>query len=197
MTIRFFIMPLNNVPGEIRTPKYLYHRVSSPTGFNVPWSGIDAGYEPLMILWADVTNAQRDAIAGDPDVVMLPLNLDNTVNAAVASTATAYLDARRIPSQWLAAGMTYRRVLKILLTLFTVFGKLHAYTGALTLHGLGITLGTTYAQLPVDIQTVFRALAVDFGYDPNAIPANATVRQMLAAIADVMKDRIFAIEQGL
>ena len=83
MTIRIYLTPIvarSDKPNS-RAPKYFWDLAG------VTWGAMDYGLEPVMLVVADVTDAQHAALVTNADLVSVPANLDATIGGAGLTAA--------------------------------------------------------------------------------------------------------------
>jgi hypothetical protein len=177
MAIRFYLTPKEQiVNGDdfYFRPKYFDDSLA--------WRAIDYGKEPWMLVAADVTTPQHNAIAANVDVTAVPANLDGTVGAQLA-TVQNKLELANLPAHWVTSGMTWRTVLKwtirLLLLQQRFSGLDHA---AARLFSGGITLDSTVGDLPVVVRQRLNAAAQRWGLDTSAITLSTTIRSALITL---------------
>ena len=181
MAIQFYLLPIEQV-NFARGPKYLKWRFS-PTGLDVRWSAMDFGLEPVMLVWADVTNPQHTALSANTDVVSLPANIDNAISAGALNSVKAALEGLNIPAGWVTTGHTYRQVLRIVAGLFQFAQRFHGLHGE-RLFGGSFTMETQFRDLPQAVRTKLTQAAESHDYDTSALSGTSTVRQILKFLAD-------------
>jgi hypothetical protein len=183
--IRWYIWPVDEIftAGSLhRGPKYLKW-LQNPTGIDVRWSWMDYGLMPSGLLVADVTAAQHAQAAAQPDIVVVPENIDNTIGAVALPMVQAELEALHIPAGWVNTTHTYRDVLRKTAHLFLLAQRYHGRT-AKRLIDAGYNLNSTIASLPQSVRSSLNEAAQSLDYDTSAIQGTWTVRQALGYLAD-------------
>lgn len=181
MTIRWYLLPIETIENG-RGPKYLAWR-RNPEGLNVTWGMIDYGLMPVAIAWADVTNAQHNALTANGDVRAVPLNLDAPISAGAVVATRAVLEALDIPGNWVTTADTWRGILRATAGLFLFAQRVHGKFGV-TLLPDGYTLATTWSELPQGAKTILLETALELAIDTSGATANTTLRQIYKALAD-------------
>lgn len=187
VALRFLLVPkIGTGTGEdIIRPKYI-----RPLGtFGAPYVGIprgfmDYGAEDLMLVAVELTAAELSGISANPDVLVVPANLDNNVSALALNTIQTKLEASNLPAEWVTTALTYRQVLgRVMRVIFlaqryqTLFGRI--FSGA-------ISLDTRMNQLTQAQRQRLLDLAADLGVDSSSATSTTTLRQVLRAFADQM-----------
>lgn len=180
MTIRLYLVPLDESTPGYRGPKYLRWRMN-PNGLDVVWNAMDYGLHPVALVVADVDTVQHNTLIGNSGVVSLPANLDQSIGAALANVQNA-LEGLSIPSDWVTAGMTYRRVVRSVLCLFQIAQRYHGmHVARLLEQG---TLDTTVGQLSPATRQRLNQAAQSMGFDTSGISSTWTMRRALKYLLD-------------
>lgn len=172
MAIRYYILPTTAtvVNGRtIRVPQYL-----DAAGVTSR-SSIYFGDRPRCICAADVTNGQHTSLMANADVLAAPANLDNVLTAQVANTAQTQLEALNIPAQWIAAGLTWRQVVKRLAGMFDFCQRVQGRHQLLN----GVGLNDTVGDIPQGVRQALADAADDLGLDRSDITLATTIREAL------------------
>ena len=187
MAKRFYIVPRigTGTPEDTYRPAYIGDLAG------VTWSAMPFGKEPFFLVVADHTPEQHTAVAANSDVIILPANIDNTVGANRTAVVNA-LELINIPAGWVATGMTYRQVLKIVSAIFQFAQRLHGHAN-LRIYESGITMATQFSSLPASIRTKLIEAAQSMNFDTSALSGASTVRQILKAMADQWGARVIKI----
>lgn len=184
MAIRVYLVPvehLNMPDGKPRRgPRYFSWPIE-PIGrmplVTCTRCTTDYGLIDYTLQVADVTAAQHADLIANADVVALPVNLDSTIGANLA-TVQAALEARSIPSEWVTSGMTYRTLLRAVCALFQLGQRYHSIY-QLRLIESGFTLNSTIGDLPVAARQRLADIAQSFGFDTSSITLSTTIRAAL------------------
>jgi hypothetical protein len=189
MPIRFYLLPVDEPQradgGQYQVPKYVTVP-RDPRGdqllAGVPYEYILFGLEPTMLIALDVTAAQHTTLTANSDVTTVPVNIDNTLGANLA-TVQAALEALHIPADALAAGTTYRQVLRGIIGIFRVAQRFHNQANT-QIFPAGITLSTPLSDLSQAVRTKLQQAATDLGYDYSGLTLASTLRDVLKALAN-------------
>jgi hypothetical protein len=176
VSVRFCLVPEIVDANGYRRPKY-FDTLGVPE-----WNAMDYGLQPVFLVVSDLTQAQVDSLTANPDVTAVPLNLDNTVGANLATVQSA-LEALNIPGNWITSGNTYREVLKVVAKIFRFMQRFHALN-LVALFGSGITLDTTISQLTAAQKLRLTNTSDNLGLDRSAIVVTTTIRQALKIVGD-------------
>lgn len=179
MALRVYFVPVIGDGLTIATPrrpKYISGVIAGA------FQCMDYGNEPTMLVAAEVTNAEHTAIAANPDVVVVPANLNNTIGVNLAAVQAA-LDSLNIPADWITSGMTYRTVLKWIALLFLLCQRFQGLVGG-RLFPAGITLNSTVGDLTVNVRQKLLQAAGSLHLDTSAITLAMTIRVALKTLAN-------------
>lgn len=180
MTTRWYLLPIIGTGitrADGRRPKYI-----ADLGIR-PWSMMDYGLLPVAILMADVTAQQHTDLTANSDVRAIPLNLDSTVGAGAVTATRNALEALSIPGNWVGASTTWRVVLRTTAGLFQFAQRVHGRFGV-TLLESGVTLDTTWTQLPQGAKDILLTTAQELGIDTSQATGSTTLRQIFKAFGD-------------
>jgi hypothetical protein len=154
------------------------------------FASLDYGTEPIYLLRAELTQEQRTALQSQPDVMVVPANLDATVSALALTTIQAKLEAANLPAHWITTDMTYRQVLRGFRRVLTFMQRWQGL-GFARLFASGVTLDTRLNQLTATQRQRLSAVADDLGLDSSGVTNTMTLRQVLKLIADQLPDITF------
>lgn len=184
MTIRYYLIPIEIVDSDKRGPKYLNWRFTeNPAPLNVPWSMMDFGLEPVMLIRADVTGGQHTTLSANADVISIPTNIDANITAGALSAVKAALETLNIPAGWVTTSFTYRQVLRMVCGLFQ-FAQRHHGVHLERLFSGGFDLDTQFSALPLAVRQRLIATADSLEYDTSGLSGSNTIRQILKNVAD-------------
>jgi len=194
MAFRLYLVPVIGVGTSLdpRRPKYV-------AGGATPWAAMDYGNEPSMIVGADLSPTDDAALAGQPDVTALPVDLSPLLTPANVTAVQAKLEAAHLPAGWVNTTRTWRDVVRIVLGIFSFlqrYAVVYAQAQgsvAPSVFTAGVTLDTTFGSLPAAVQTALTNTAISFGIATTGLMAGTTVRAILKAMADVFVDAPFVI----
>jgi len=175
MATQLYVMPVTGIGTEedSRRPKYADTDLA---GFN--WAAMDFGNEPMMLV-ATETNA---ALGAEPDVLTVPLNLDQNLGAGAVTVVQNYLEARFIPADWVTTSLTYRQVLRSVVAIFTVMQRAQGLGLARLLDGSSVSLSTTFGSLPQPVRAKLVAAAQSLHFDTSSLSGASTLRQIFKAL---------------
>lgn len=184
MAIRIYLMPIAGAgtSADPRAPKY-----SSLFG-GANWTMMDYGPEPVCIVGVEnIGGAAHSAVVANADVTAAPADLTQQIGGQLTAVQAA-LDSLNIPSNWITSGMTYARVLRILVFVFLFLQRLNGLLPGVRVFGGGVTLATRINQLPANIRTALSDTATSFGFDTSALTGVPTLRVALKGVADQFPD---------
>jgi hypothetical protein len=188
MPFRICLVPLFEVTkpsGSIyRGPKYFDDGRDAPDPPlfpSVPYELRDFGLEPTGLLAANLTTAQASTLNAQPDVTLIPANLDNQIDGQLNNVVAA-LESLHIPGDALDATNTYRQVVRGVVAIFAVAALFHQEANA-RLFPAGITLSTTLGDLSQAIRNQLQAAATELGYDYDGLTLQSTLRDVLKKLA--------------
>lgn len=180
MAHRLYLTPLSGSGTKLdpRRPKYAADAESR----DIPWAMMDFGAEPLCLFSADIPDDLHAQFAAQPDVLALPLNLDQAIGAQLTTVQNA-LESRNIPAQWILDTHTYRQVIRIVAQLCQFLQRLNGLTAS-RLFKSGITLDTRFNQLSVTMRQLLVDAATSFNYNTSSLSGTSTLRNILKTMAD-------------
>lgn len=185
MAGRLYLMPIAGVgtKADPRAPKYK----STINGFS--WTMMDFGLEPACIVWVENVDAStHSTLVAFADVVSPPAELDQNIGAGSIATVRAAIEALNVPANWAQATDTYREVIRIICWFFQIWQRHHGMGNARVLTG-GVTLDTAFNTLSVGVRNALIATAQSFNFDTSSLAGTSTIRQILKALADQVRDR--------
>jgi hypothetical protein len=185
MTIRWYVFPVEEIVQggtTYRGPKYLKWRMN-PTGIDARWSMVDYGLMPTALLVGDVTAAQHTQAATQPDIVVIPENIDNAIGSIALPIVVSELEALHIPANWVTTTHTYREVMRRMAHLFQLAQRYHGRTAKKLIES-GFNLNTFVSTLPINVRTSLNEAAQSLGWDTSMILGSWTLRQALLYLAD-------------
>jgi len=181
MAWHLYLVPVigDGTKADPRRPKY----VAALSG--VDWAAMDYGFQPVMLVAANVDDATDTTATNQADVQRLPDNLDQQIGAAALSIVQNALETRNLPAGWVTNTMTYRELLR---TLGGFFAFLQRYSVVANTTGLVIggtvNLNTQFNQLPQAVRTNLQDTATSLGLSSAGITGTSTIRVILKNIAD-------------
>lgn len=186
MAFRLYLVPVvgTGTRADPRRPKYFAD--GTVTG---GWGGADYGFEPWMVVGADLSTADNATIAGQADTLVLPANLDGLLTAGNVTTVQTKLEAIFVPADWVTTAQTWRQVVRIVLGMFGLLQRFHGIHGNVRLFGSGITLETTFSQLSQTVRDELQLTASSLGVSTAGIVGATSIRQAWKILSDQMQDR--------
>jgi hypothetical protein len=183
MAIRWYLMAMETI-GTYRAPKYLRSK-GNPTGLNVQWGAMDYGLMDVCVCWADTTNAQNTALVANSDCKLAATNanLDNAIGSGAVATVRNVLETLQIPGSWVQATDTWRQILRGTCGLFQFAQRLHGKFGVKLVPD-GMTLSTTWAELPQAGQDFLTQTADELGIDHSGVTGSTTLRAIYKVLGD-------------
>jgi len=185
MSFRLYIVPVigsGSGTHDARRPKYFETLTN--------WSAMDYGFEPVMVVGADLSVSDDASVIAQPDVTALPFDLaPHLTNPQVTSVRNA-LEALHIPALWVTTADTWIGVVRSVLGMFSFlqrFGGIYAeQTGQVppSIFNGGVTLNTTFGGLPLAVRTAMLSTADSFGLSTAGLTAGTTLRAILKNLAD-------------
>ncbi len=179
---RFYILPVIGSGSDHtdgRRPKYV-----DALG-TVPWSAMDYGAEPVMLLRAEVTAAEDALLTSNPDVFAIPLNLDATLTPAQAASARAALEAVHIPAaNWVTTSVTGRQMVRTIAQVMQFSQRLAALRSNRRTFGGSVTLATPWSQLSAEHRSAIVQAASSLRFSLQPPRAVDHLRDVLKAMAD-------------
>lgn len=186
MTVHLYVLPIVHLIDPLYdVPKYLPHRFNSPlVGLeNLFWALVPYQLEDVALLIADVTDAQHTLLSAQTDVIAVP-PLDNTIqNATVRNRVRTVLEAANVPAGWVNVGMTYRSVVRTVISLFAYHRPVVRRLGRRLFDGT-VNLDLTVSQLPSNARDFLQASADELGLDYTGVTGATTLRDLLKLMAD-------------
>lgn len=179
--IRFYVMPIM-VVGNARGPKYLKWRFF-PEGIDCQWSMKDYGLIDACLVACELTQAQHEQLAAEPDVAVAPLDIDQSISDIAIPQVQAVLEALRIPADWLTSAYTYRQILRMVAGLFLFAQRYHAMHNEALIDSTA-QLDLRWNQIPLDRRGRITATAEELGYIYSDVTNQWTVRRILKYLAD-------------
>lgn len=187
--IRWYVLPVEQ-SGTVRGPKYMDWGDPSPPdfvehpGIEASWGIMDySGMMDVCIMVADVSQAQHEQLAVEPDVAGAPEDIDQNISPTALPKVQAVLEALRIPADWVDTTYTYRAILRMVAGLFQ-FAQRHYGLHNEELITSPAQLDLRWNQIPQDKQLRIIATVDSFGYDYSDVTNQWLVRRILKYLAD-------------
>lgn len=196
--IKFYLIPIDSIAkpdgGSSRGPKYI---AWNPAKYNHPgivvgrWAMMDYGFSPYALFMADISQADHDLLIQNTDVYTFPDNLDSPVNQDIRP----FFESFNLPTDWLTPATTYRELLRNVAGMMQFNQRYNGiwrdtYGANRSIFDTA-TLDTRLRDMTAEEQSVFLAAVASFGYDPNLVPTNARLRQLVKAAGDYWEGQPF------
>jgi hypothetical protein len=188
VAFRIYVVPVVTT-GNRREPKYLAETDPVRAGW---WSGKDYGMEPWMLIGADFSAIDDAALTANADVFALPFDLRPVLTAAQVTNVQTKLEAANIPAGWVNTSLTWIHVVRTVDHIFRFLQRflfiraqqIGRFPDRLFLGG--VTLDTTFAALPADVQAAIVDTADSLDLDRTGMTGAITIRAILKSVADQM-----------
>lgn len=143
------------------------------------YSTLFYGWMPHALIQADLDQPTHDSIVANPDVEVLPANLNQTINLSAVQTI---LSDRDIPISWLNSSLTYLQVLRRLEALFNFARKYQGYLAHKMIRAVWVN-DVTLNQLPGFLVSDLQEAADFFSLDTTGITGTTTVEELMVNFA--------------
>lgn len=183
MARELFLMPLVGTGGPDDPIRGKY------TNFDFPQlerTAIIPYHPDTALAYVQAAQADLNAIAQQSDTLRLASveTIDARVTQSEADFAKTEFEALNIPAQFIEFDATRRQVIRQLIGLFLFIQRLRGLYGVhlkQRMTEFGLSLNSTWAELPVSLRNELRAVASSFGWDANALGVNSasTLREIL------------------
>jgi len=193
MTFRLYIVPVigNGTRQDPRRPKYF---ADGSLAGQYPIAAVDYGFEPWMVVGADMSTSDDNFVVSQPDAFALPFDLSTNLTSQQVTNVQNKLEAINVPAGWVDTSDTWLIVVRIVLGLFEFIGRYSAIyanaTGSIapSIFIAGRTLNSTFGSLPQAVQDAMIATAQSYNISTAGLTANTTLRVILKALADNFQD---------
>jgi hypothetical protein len=189
---KLYLIPVEQV-GMSRGPMYFCWQMEPvPDCIACSWSMMDYGFTNSALLVAkNITQEQHDGLVAHSDVFEFPDNLDGPVDQDIQ----AFFEGIHLPTDWLTPSTTWRELLRQVAGMMQFnqrYGGIAANeTGELHSIFDTATLDTRLREMTTQEQAWFLATVASFGYDPNLVPTNARLRQLVKVAGDYWAGQSF------
>jgi hypothetical protein len=161
MAWKLYVTPIIMVTRGLeagREPKYV-------SDFPISWAMIDYGFQPLALVSADVDPTQDAFIAGKPETIAVPDNLDGTVGSGQVLTAVRNkLEANFVPAtNWVVASTPYRAICRQISGVAMLLLRYAIITLDTTEVFAAFTLDSLFSALPAAVRTGLTNAATNLG----------------------------------
>lgn len=179
MAWKLYVTPIimvTRMGEEGREPKY----VSDFSGL-ISWGMIDYGFQPLALAAADVDPTQDAFIAGKPETIAVPDNLDGQVGSGqVLNAVRNKLEANFVPAtNWVVATTTYRAICRQINAVAILLLRYAVLTSDTTEIFASFTLDSLFSALPANVRTGLTNAAVNLGLSTSAFIGTNALRVVL------------------
>jgi hypothetical protein len=123
------------------------------------------------------------AVSANPDVVRLPDALDTVVSTAELPGLQAYLEAARIPADWIGVHHTWREVVRGVLQIFLFAQRYGGEAHGPPLFDGVVTLDAPLSAIPAATRHALRKAAELQGYDTAVLRPHVSLRRVLRALS--------------
>ncbi len=190
MAFRLYIVPVVGVgtKSDLRRPKYF------DDGTLVPrpnYSAMDYGFEPWMVVGANLSVSDDATVVGQADAMAIPFNMDVLLTAGNVTTVQTKLEAINIPAGWVTTSLTWRQVVRIVLGMVAVMQRFAGLQGVTRIFAGGVTLNSTIGSLSQGVRNNLTLAATSQGLSVSGISGATTIRAALKILADQFTGRTF------
>lgn len=192
MTWRLYIVPRAGTGAfhDAFRPKYF----NSQDGFfaaPVKFDSVDYGFEPWVIVGADLSVSDDNAVIAPADCFALPFDLSVNLTAGQVTNVKAKLEAINVPAGWVTTSLKWIEVVRSVLGMFSFMQGLTAALGGPLFTGT-VTLATTISQLPQITVTALQDTAASFGLSTAGVTGTTTLRATLKNLADQFGEKPYS-----
>lgn len=153
------------------------------------WSSRSYGHQGWFLVAANLSEAAHQAVAADPEIYALPLNLDAQIGGNVA-TVQAALEDMKLPASWVNASHTYRQVMRLVYAVILLFQRVSGILNVTVPFLAGnVTLNSQFNSLPQVGRDALIQVAQEWNLDYSGLTGQATLRQILKLLADQMPSK--------
>src|SRR3954463_9547709 len=106
MSFRLYIVPVigTGAKTDPRRPKYFGDGTITA---GQSWGSIDYGFEPWMVVGADLSTSDDNLVVGKPDAFALPFDLAPNLTAQQVTNVQAKLEAINVPAGWVTTSLSW------------------------------------------------------------------------------------------
>ena len=134
--------------------------------------------------------AGHATISADPQVFVVPDDLDTQLGAVTAVALETRLENNNLPGNWVTATLTWRQFLRRFFGVIHLLQRMGGFRPLRALLGPGVTWNTTLGDLDLDMRQRLAAAADREGVDRTGITAASTLRQVAARFAQAYASRL-------
>ncbi len=173
----YFIVPQignGESPATAYRPKYFATSDSRISRI----SSMPIGLDSLFLVKIIMEESLRDSIAGLSDVIAFKKDINATLNAGAVTATKNKLEAKKIPAGWVSTSTTWKDIIRFVALVAQMHQRFKGLFGEKLLPA-GITLNTTYSQLPTAGKNKLISLADSFGFSKESLTGASTIREIL------------------
>ena len=137
--------------------------------------------ESALVFALDVPAQVHSTLGGHADCTVVP-DLGQNVGAQLAQVQAA-LEGLNLPAQWVDSTFSYGSVVRFVAVFFLLMQRWQGL-GKAKLLAAGVTLDTTFNQLPAGVKTDLQELATSFGFNTDEIAGGWKLRRIFKHLAD-------------
>jgi hypothetical protein len=179
MALRFWISPKTGTGTTFLDPLRPAYVRELPAP-RVLYSSISYGFEPTVLVGAQLTAEQVTSLTSHADVVMAPVaGLDDAITASMLAPVQSYLESMKIPANDITAAWTWRKVIRRVGAIFQFMQEYDAQQRKTFFEG-NINLDTRLNTLTGAQETALFNAASVFSI-PSNFANNALIRTVLIA----------------
>lgn len=187
MATRLYLVPVigTGTAKDARRPKYVADGTVTAIG---DVNCLDYGFEPWMVVSADLSPSDHTLLVGQVDAFGLPADLSALLTAANVTAVQTRLEAMNIPAGWVTTSLTWQQVVRLVLWMMAFWQRFTAIHGGPVFLG-GVNLDTTIGQLSVTVRNELTDAATSLGLSTTGIVLATTLRAALKILGDQLKPR--------
>lgn len=142
------------------------------------------GFENAFLVVANVTADQHTSLAAQPDVLAIPLPLDDQIGAIALPGIQAKLEALNLPGNSVTAQMTGRQIVRRARKVIAFAQRFQELFPAALIFESGITLSTRLNELTTTQRQRLTTVSDALGLDRSGLTNTMTIRTALALLGD-------------
>ena len=156
------------------------------------WAMMDYGFSPYgLVLIRDITTEDHDWLVMQDGVFSFPDDLSGPVDQDVQE----FFEGIHLPTDWMTPATTWLELLRQVAGMFQFNQRYGGIAAEATgeLHSIfdSVTLDDRLEDMTAQEQGWFLAAVASFGYDPELVPLNAKLRQLVKMAGDYWDDQSF------
>lgn len=190
MAFRLYIVPVVGVGSrsDPRRAKYFDDGTFSPP---VDSAAMDYGFEPWMVVGANLSTTNDAIVVSKPDAFALPFDLTTNLTAGQVTSVQTKLESINVPAGWVSTSLTWVQVVRIVLGMFAFLARYAELHGVTRVFGGSVTLDTTIGSLSVGVRTDLTNAALSLGLSTVGITGTTTLRSALLLLGQQLSGRPF------